>query len=103
MTPSKLKMLHLTLRRFAFLPSFTALFLLLLLLPACSSSRLRREATVHVLERQNELLESVKSERRAAVLVNKVQADSKLKSAEEHLLQAIRALQDSNRAVQRAL
>ncbi len=63
----------------------------------------RREATVHVLERQNDLLIKLREERKAGLLMKKIQADPLLLRAESHLTQAIQALQDSNRAVKAAL
>ena len=103
MTPTPLKTPHMSLKNLA-QPSVPVVTLLLILsLPSCSSMHHRREATVHVLERQNDLLIKLREERKAGLLMKKIQADPLLLRAESHLTQAIQALQDSNRAVKAAL
>lgn len=83
--------------------ALVALLLILSLLSSCSSALKRREATVRVLDQQSELLRKVRREREGAPLVTKVQADPVLHKAENHLIHAIQALLDSNRAVKAAL
>lgn len=72
-------------------------------LAACSSTCRRHEMAGHVLDEQNAMLESVLKERADGRVATKVQADSDLKAAEEHLNMAIEMLKRSNGAVKTAL
>lgn len=72
-------------------------------LAACSSTCRRHEMAGRVLDEQNAMLESVLKERADGRVATKVQADSDLKAAEEHLNMAIEMLKRSNGAVKTAL
>lgn len=72
-------------------------------LAACSSTCRRHEIAAHVLDEQNAMLESVLKERADGRVATKVQADSDLRAAEEHLNKAIEMLKHSNGAVKTAL
>jgi hypothetical protein len=89
-------------------PMTRSVFVLLTLaalpaLAACSSTCRRHELAGRVLDEQNAMLERVLKERADGRVATKVQADSDLKAAEEHLNMAIEMLRRSNGAVKTAL